>query len=113
MYIDPGAPTCRAVGMVCKFAKINVDVKMLSLLKGEHKTPKMLEINPVGTLPFLVDGDLKLNDSQAMAVYLVNKYAAGSKLYGTTAEEMAKIDELLVDAKFLYQTLRQVMVSSV
>ena len=97
--------------MVCRFAKISVEVKVLSLMKGEHKTPKMLEINPTGTLPFLVDGDLKLNDSQAMAIYLVNEYAAGSKLYGTTVKEMAKIDELLVDAKFLYQTLRQVMVS--
>ena len=111
LYVDPMAPTCRAVGMVCRLGKIDVDVKVLSILKGEHKTDAMKKLNPVGSLPFLVDGDLKLNDSQSMATYLVRTYASASKLYGDGVEEMAKVDELLTDAKNVYTVFADTLVS--
>ena len=99
LYVDPVSPPCRAVGMVCRLGKIDVDVKELSIFNGEHKTDAMKLINPVGTLPFLVDGELKMNDSQAIAVHLVRKYAPKSKLHGADVQERAKVDELLCDAK--------------
>ena len=101
LYVDPVSPPCRAVGMVCRLGKIDVDLKQLSIFNGEHKTDAMKLINPVGTLPFLVDGDVKLNDSQAIAVHLVRKYAPKSKLHGSDVQERAKVDELLCDAKEL------------
>ena len=97
--------------MVCRLGKIDVKVKQLSILKGEHKTDEMKKLNPVGSLPFMIDGDLKMNDSQAMAAYLVRTYAPTSKLYGDSVEEMAKVDELLVDAKTVYTVFAATLVS--
>jgi glutathione S-transferase len=35
---------------------------------------KYLEINMLGTVPYLIDGDIKMTESVAMAQYLVEKY---------------------------------------
>lgn len=40
----------------------------------EHKTPEFLELNPLGQIPVLKDGDLVLRDAQAILVYLAGKY---------------------------------------
>jgi glutathione S-transferase len=44
--------------------------------KGEHKSPWFLEINPNGKAPALVDGDLKLWESNAIIIYLSSKAPA-------------------------------------
>jgi glutathione S-transferase len=42
--------------------------------KREHKAPAFLAINPAGKLPALVDGDTKLFENAAIALYLGDKY---------------------------------------
>jgi glutathione S-transferase len=34
-----------------------------------------LEINPLGTIPFLIDGDTRMTESSAICLYLATKYA--------------------------------------
>jgi len=46
----------------------------VDLLKGEHRSPEFLGLNPFGQVPLLMDGDLKLADAQAMLVYLARQY---------------------------------------
>jgi len=46
----------------------------LAFAKGEHKTPEYLAINPHGSVPALVDGDLKLTESSAIVLHLADKY---------------------------------------
>lgn len=41
------------------------------------KQPDYLEINPAGTVPFLVDGENELRESAAILLYLVNRYGEG------------------------------------
>lgn len=48
---------------------IKVDV-----LKGEHKSPEFLSLNPFGQIPLLVDGETVLADAQAILVYLARRY---------------------------------------
>ena len=52
-----------------EFEAITVD------LRGrEHCSPHFLEFNPAGRVPVLVDGDLVLNESVAIVLYLAEKY---------------------------------------
>ncbi|MEL7034267.1 MAG: glutathione S-transferase [Cyanobacteria bacterium J06592_8] len=46
----------------------------VDLLKGEHKSPEYLALNPFGQVPLLIDGDIKLADAQAILVYLARQY---------------------------------------
>ena len=47
----------------------------VNLLKGEHKSPEFLAVNPAGKIPVLVDGDRVINESVAIVLYLADKYA--------------------------------------
>ncbi|EEF24888.1 glutathione s-transferase, putative [Ricinus communis] len=43
----------------------------------KQKAPEYLEINPIGSLPFFIDGDTRINESAAILEYLAAKYDAG------------------------------------
>jgi GSH-dependent disulfide-bond oxidoreductase len=68
---------------------------IVNLMQGEHRSPPLLAINPLGKVPMLVDHDgpdgapLSLGESGAMANYLVAKTGL---LGGTNARETAMID---------------------
>jgi glutathione S-transferase len=44
------------------------------LLAGENRSPAFLKLNPAGKIPVLVDGDLVITESVAIALYLADKY---------------------------------------
>ncbi len=46
----------------------------VDLMKGEHKSPEFLALNPFGQVPLLVDGDTILADAQSILVYLARQY---------------------------------------
>jgi glutathione S-transferase len=48
----------------------------VDLMKGEHKSPEYLAMNPFGQVPLLVDGETKLADAQAILVYLARQYGS-------------------------------------
>ncbi|NET11355.1 MAG: glutathione S-transferase [Symploca sp. SIO2B6] len=62
----------------------------IDLMKGEHKQPDYLAINPFGQVPALVDGDLVLQDAQAILVYLAKAYG-GEKWLPTEAIALSHI----------------------
>lgn len=55
--------------------------------KRENRSDWYLEVNPMGQIPALVEGDFKLAESLAIVSYLIEK--SGSDLGGKTAEERA------------------------
>ena len=46
----------------------------VDLMKGAHKTPQFLQLNPFGQVPVLDDGGTIVFDSNAILVYLAAKY---------------------------------------
>lgn len=46
----------------------------VDLMKGEHRKPAFLALNPRGQVPVLEDGDMRVVDSQAILVYLARRY---------------------------------------
>lgn len=54
---------------------VDFEAITVNLQKREHRGREFLEINPAAKLPVLVDGDLVLNESVAIVLYLAEKYS--------------------------------------
>jgi len=66
----------------------------VNLMKGEHREPEFLELNPRGQVPTLDDGGTVVWDSMAILVYLARKYG-GEKWLPLHAKEMAEVMQWL------------------
>ena len=64
---------------------IKYSVKMLPFPPRVHKKD-FLKINVLGTIPYMIDGSIKMTESVAMSQYIVNKYGA-SKLKVDNTED--------------------------
>ena len=71
--MQPSAP-CRIVEMTAECLGLEYEFKMVDLMAGEHKKPEFLAMNPMHNIPTVKDGDFVMNESRAIAAYLVNKY---------------------------------------
>jgi glutathione S-transferase len=76
-YYDTLNP--RKACAVARYLNSPVEFVHTDMRKGEHKTPEFLAINPNGKVPALVDGNLKLWESNAIMCHLARK--AGSDLW--------------------------------
>ena len=72
-------PYSRATNTVWMLEEVGVDYELrwVDIMKGEQKSADFLAKNPMGKLPTLVDGDLVMSESAAIALYLADHYAYG------------------------------------
>jgi glutathione S-transferase len=72
-------PYSRASGTIWALEEAGVpyELKVVQMMQGEHKRPEFLQLNPMGKLPTLVDGDVVVTEGAAIALYLADRYAAG------------------------------------
>jgi glutathione S-transferase len=73
-------PYSRAAGVVWTLEEVGVpyELRYVDLMKGEHKSPEMLALNPMGKVPILVDDQTVVTEGAAIALYLADRYAPGS-----------------------------------
>lgn len=66
--------SCYKVRLMAALVGEKLTLKAVDFHPGrEHKSASFRDLNPAGTLPVLVDGDLLLTESTAMLVYLATK----------------------------------------
>lgn len=72
------------------FTLIDVDMRA-----GEHKQPAYLAKNPFGQVPVIEDGDVTLFDSNAILVYLAQRYDAEGKWLPREPVAAARVQQWL------------------
>lgn len=114
LYRHPLSGHSHRVQLLLSVLGLKADIIDVDLRGGEHKQPKFLAKNVFGQVPVLEDGDETLADSNAILVYLANKYdttrtwlptkpadasavqrflsvAAGSVAYGPAAARLVNV----------------------
>ncbi len=72
-------PFSRSANVIWMLEEVGVayDVRFVDIMKGAHKGPELLALNPMGKLPILTDGDAVVTESAAIGLYLADRYASG------------------------------------
>jgi glutathione S-transferase len=95
-YYMPESPPCRAVEMVASLVSAPLNKHYINLFTKDHLKEDFAKVTVLHKVPYIVDGDLKLGESRAIMMYLVNKYKPDDEhLYPKDPVKRAPIDELL------------------
>ncbi|MCL7038592.1 hypothetical protein MKW94_001311, partial [Papaver nudicaule] len=74
--------------------KVEFEVIPVDFMKGEHKQPEFLKLQPFGVVPAIQDGDFILYESRAIIRYYAEKYKEqGPDLLGKTIEERGVVEQ--------------------
>jgi glutathione S-transferase len=60
--------------LMLSLLNLNYELIKVDLMRGEHKLPGYLALNPFGKVPLLADGERLISDAQAILVYLARQY---------------------------------------
>lgn len=85
---------CYKVRLFAALANIDLELIAVDFLAGEHKSTELLKLNPFGELPILDDQGFILRDSQAILIYLANKYA-GEAWWPSSPQQQAEVSQWL------------------
>jgi glutathione S-transferase len=88
-YDAPVSGNTYKVRLLLRQLAIPHQVVRIDLLKGEARTDEFRRINPFGRVPFIVDGDFSLGESNAILLHL----ARGSRLLPDDARLQALIQQ--------------------
>ncbi|KOB74292.1 Glutathione S-transferase epsilon, partial [Operophtera brumata] len=114
LWKTDASPPANAVRALADILGVKLDVIDVDFANMEHKSPELLKMNPLGTIPVLKDGDFILTDSHAQMKYLLSKFGAeqSEKLYPSELRARALVDQsLFLDAAVLFIRLKVVAVS--
>jgi glutathione S-transferase len=72
-------PFSRAANVVWMLEEVGApyELRFVDIMKGAHKAPEIVALNPMGKLPILTDGDAVVTESAAIGLYLADRYAYG------------------------------------
>ncbi|XP_074114862.1 glutathione S-transferase D1-like [Cotesia typhae] len=95
LYYTPGSSPCRAVRLVAAALGVDLNLKFMNLMAGEHLKPEFIKLNPQHSVPTLVDNGFSLWESRAIMGYLVNQYGKNDYLYPKDPKARAIVDQRL------------------
>ncbi len=91
LYRMPISGHCHRVELLLSLLGVPYQLINVNLLQGEHQRAEFLALNPLAQVPVLVDAGLVHSDSNAILVYLVQRYAPGSAWMPQDAEGLAQL----------------------
>ncbi|MDB5996256.1 MAG: glutathione S-transferase-like protein [Pseudomonas sp.] len=77
LYNFPRSGHAHRVELMLSLLQLPTELIFVDLAKGAHKQPDYLAINPFGQVPAIEDQGVVLADSNAILVYLAQKYGNG------------------------------------
>lgn len=70
------SPSCYKARLMAALTGFKLTLRAVDFHpRAEHRGPELLALNPGGSIPILVDGDLVLTESSAILVYIAGKVA--------------------------------------
>lgn len=85
-------PFCRPVEFLLKANNIEFDRHHLNLMKGEHHTEEYIKINPLQTVPALVEDGFILFESNTIMRYICNSREVAPNWYPQDPKKRAMVD---------------------
>ena len=77
LYRHPLSGHAHRVELLLSLLNLPTELVFVDLAKGAHKQPEFLALNPFGQVPVIDDNGTVLSDSNAILVYLAQKYGNG------------------------------------
>jgi len=93
LYSDRLSQPGRTVSIFLKASNIPYEEKEVSFIKGDNRSDDFTAMQPLGTVPFMKDGDLGIPECIAQMRYVSDKY--GSWLYPKDPVDRVQIDAAL------------------
>ncbi|GAB0098246.1 Glutathione S-transferase E14 [Sergentomyia squamirostris] len=78
LFYDRISPPVRSVLLLIRELNLNVEKRYVNLLKRENHREDFIKLNPLHTVPVLQDEQCTLTDSQAILMYLCDRYGSTS-----------------------------------
>jgi glutathione S-transferase len=95
VFRHPISGHCHRVELYLSLLGLPHELVHVELLKGAHKQPDFLAKNAFGQVPVLEDGALTLADSNAILVYLGERYDRDARYWPRTPEGKAQVQRWL------------------
>jgi glutathione S-transferase len=95
LYTYPMSGNGRKVHMCLEEVDAQYEISRIDLLKGEQKNPDYLKLNPNGKVPTLKDGSFILWESNAILLYLAEKFPS-VQLLPTDGHDRARVFQWLL-----------------
>ncbi|XP_045165511.2 glutathione S-transferase A-like [Mercenaria mercenaria] len=89
----------------------NLPNKQISFSNKEHKGEEILKLNPRGQVPTFKDGNVVVNESGAVCMYLEEKYSDDSnRLFPTKADERAEVYQRMFETTNVQSNISEKLV---
>ncbi len=98
LYDSTYSGHCHKVRLLCGLLRLDVGLEPIDTRKKEQKSPGYLKLNPFGQIPVLKDGDVVVRDSNAILLYLAEKYDTGETFVPQDPVARAHVYEWLATA---------------
>ncbi|MBY0572339.1 MAG: glutathione S-transferase family protein [Undibacterium sp.] len=107
LYYSPGT-ACLAPHFLLEELGLPYELVLVDTEKKQHQEAAYLQLNPKGTIPFLIDDHLHLSESAAICFYLSENYGKHEFASSTDVKERAQLLQWLM---YLSNTLQAELLS--